>query len=562
MELGTTRLVASPVEPASRSVRLEAAVTANGSRTTWWIDLPMASLDLVHVGPEPFIPAAVMFAAALGEDLRVVEPVDGEQLAGTRAAVRTMCRWWQWREPGITASAKTAVGRPRPTTVGLLFTRGVDSTSALVASLAGALPTVTHLVNVADVEPRHAAATAASLQRDTEAVARSVGLPLVTIRTNLREQLEPVVRWVDAHGPVLIGSALALGRGIGRIMIAGWGKDDYLAPLGQHPELDHRWSTEGTRVGTVMGDLDRVERSRLIAGRPDLAAAIKVCWQGDVRTNCGQCTKCLLTQSAFAATGSLDLVATAFERRFGLDLVRTHDLVPTLAFDDVLPALDRLAPDVADAWRYAVQRQAGRGRGLLGLDADQLRDVEAIADRDHSSRRPIGWGADGEAPKLDRAQRYRSVRTLAPHDRPLGWCVVAALSAGSARLAHDLAERWGHGAAMLVDGRSPGVPASAPARLAKRSKVRLWWSEEDRLEGVPFVEAVLHGCVPIQVMPSGAAAALRAQLPEWAVGLVTDLVAVGDGAPDDDELASLWRAAVQLAVRGPARRGAIERVRT
>ena len=58
------------------------------------------------------------------------------------------------------------------------------------------------------------------------------------------------------------------------------------------------------------------------------------------------------------------------------------------------------------------------------------------------------------------------------------------------------------------------LPGSAVARLLDASRVRAWWSAGPTLDPVALLESVRHGCVPLQIMPDGVAAQLRAELPE------------------------------------------------
>ncbi len=66
-------------------------------------------------------------------------------------------------------------------------------------------------------------------------------------------------------------------------------------------------------------------------------------------------------------------------------------------------------------------------------------------------------------------------------------------------------------------------------RLLASSRSRLWWREDGDLDPLRVVESIEHGCLPLQVMPAGAAADLRAALPAGLTGLVVA----------DDELADL-----------------------
>lgn len=66
---------------------------------------------------------------------------------------------------------------------------------------------------------------------------------------------------------------------------------------------------------------------------------------------------------------------------------------------------------------------------------------------------------------------------------------------------------------MLTDDVTPGPPPAAVGRLLQQADVRCWWSDHDHLDGICLLEAIEHGCVPVQVMPDDLAETLRAALP-------------------------------------------------
>ena len=73
----------------------------------------------------------------------------------------------------------------------------------------------------------------------------------------------------------------------------------------------------------------------------------------------------------------------------------------------------------------------------------------------------------------------------------------------------------------------------------------------------PLLEAIEHGCIPVQVMPDDTAAELRSVLPPDAACLVLGLHDVSHGRPDHTRLVQWWAAAQQLVVTGSLERDAI-----
>lgn len=548
--------------------RIVADVEIGGETRPWWIAVPRACEGLIDLGASPMLPVATVIAARIGEDLTFEAAVCPKQLEGARNAAALFSDWWDWRVPRFHAATAELpfVGGDG---IGLLFTRGIDSTAALIESMRGPSPRVTHLLSVADLEPNHSPDVAAMVLRDTELAAASVGLPLIAITTNLRAEAERFINWERAFGSVLTASALALGPLLGTLLISSTLTDEHGGPHGSTAELDATWSTARTEVRTAQRSMARVDKAALVCTEPDLARRIKVCWAGDQRGNCGRCTKCLMTMTALAVVGGHDALQ-AFDAPLSAEAIRRL-VPPRHGIDDldaptpnggaadevawpsnVEPTLARIPSDRADlreAWLdYRARSLYGQRAGLA--DPSTLDLTRSGVDLGVAR----GWGPGARPLTVAAAARHALCARSPQTERALRWSLVQRVGNGPTQSAALLTEHWGNGAVMLLDAVTPGLPPAAVRRLLDASDVRCWWSDAPYLEGVPLLEAVSHGCVPFQITTDDRAAALRRELGPAVGSLVLGTVDLERGCPSRETLARCRRIAVQLVVTGSRER--------
>jgi hypothetical protein len=515
-----------------------------GETTEWWISVETAFVGALDVSPAPFLSVATLLAARHGQDIEIVEPVAEVHVANCRAAAAILHEWWGWRIPQIRSVPTTAdqaatesvfdESRPDDSLTGLLFTRGVDSTSVLLQGLEGDGPRADLLIFVDGIEPVYSPLTSAQNWRDIVAVADTLGLPVARLHTNLRTVAERWIRWEDAHGAVLIGTALALGRSLTSLLIAPTSPATGTAAFGSHPELDPLWSTAHTTVVAADPRGSRVDRLRRIVRRPEMLRTLKFCWASDQRGNCGRCRKCLMTASAFVAIGETTLIPVVFDAPLSVAAIRALPSNPSTLMAEVLAALRTSTPAPAerafvdllcDAWQDVMDRCAAAGNanltdapshGAIAIDAHAL----CLTDVDHV-----------------RANR---------------WCLIDTYSEGHCRLAWKLSTNWGPGLVSLAVGEPLAPPPAVAQRMMQTAIARCWWSDGDRLDLDRALAALQAGCVPFQVMSPDRAHVVRCGLPASARGLVLGLDQIESGWPTDADLESHWYAAVRIALHQAA----------
>ena len=563
MQLGVPRLERSGVDS-----RVTVDVSFGDASRIWWIQVPQQYEGLLDLGMSPWVPAATTVACAIGEDLIFAAPVSAGQLKGARNAAALYSQWWNWRPSVITADVSDPHFPSGPGT-GLLFTRGIDSTATLIDSMRGNGPKITHLLEITGIEPSHSPSVAAAISRDTERAAASVGVPLIPLATNLRSEVEPFAIWEHSFGAVLISASLGLGPLFKTLLISSTLSDDYRKPHGSTPELDEGWSTARSNLVTTHRTLDRMEKTAIVSSEPELARQLKVCWLGNQRGNCGRCTKCLMTMSAFAAVGT-GAAFESFDKPLSVDAIRR--LVPPRTSTDDLatgdaahlseheptwpsnmePVLDRLAairPELHEAWLdFRARSLYGQRAGLAdstALDITRERADLGIA---------RGWGGGALPLSIAASVRHRLCSLDVAPERPLRWVIAQRVSSGSAQLSALLSEHWERGAVMLVDSVTPGIPPHAVRKLLGAATVRCWWSDERYLEAVPLLEAVNHGCIPIQITTDDRAAEIRSELGTKTGILVMGVTEIEFGFPGPEMLHECLRAAVQLVTTGSRER--------
>jgi hypothetical protein len=258
-----------------------------------------------------------------GEDVVVDAPVSPLLVRGAGRA-RELYRAWS---PGLHATrievAEERESTRRSSEIGCFFSRGVDSTysAAVPREYPGPLA---RLVFIDGFEPVHDDRVRAEEVRRARAAAELVGLPLHVVSAGFLDTLLPAVGNLDdSTAPMLALAGLAVGGGLGTVIVPSSDSTETLGPFGSSPVLDPLFSTEAVSIAVDSVALGRVAKGLWLAReRPDLLAQLKVCFHENRPDNCGRCSKCVLTMATLRAAGALH-AASQFPDDFDLDAVRT-----------------------------------------------------------------------------------------------------------------------------------------------------------------------------------------------------------------------------------------------
>lgn len=317
----------------------------------------------------PLVPAAIVLASRVGQDLRVTEALPPAIHRGARQVAALLHDWYGWRPAELIAPLGPEPVRPawahRRRGLGVFFTRGVDSWGTLLDLIDGPRwHRPTHLVTVdnevhLDVDVRNAQIV------ETQAAADELGLPLIVVRTDIRSLLDPHTDWgTQTHGSVLAGIGALLRPTLREIVISPTHWTPLQRPWGSHPDLDPAWSLPDLTVTHHDGSEMRWQRVERITTRPAVTRSLMVCWQGTGTRNCGRCEKCLRLLTTLALLDRLEETADRFDT--GFDPARiTPDLVASPhPWCDTIDHLDRVGLR-ADPLRQRWEQVQVRGRPAM-----------------------------------------------------------------------------------------------------------------------------------------------------------------------------------------------------
>lgn len=319
--------------------------TVDGATISFEVD--PAGTAVADASVIPFVPAAFVLAARLGQDLRVDEPLPPSLHAGARRVASLLHQWYGWRPVELIAPLATESVRPawarRPRGRGVFFTRGVDSWGALLDRLEGPRRLrPTHLITL-DNEVHLPTAVREAQIADTRAAADRLGLPLIVVRTDVRALLDRHTDWgTQTHGSVLAGTGLLLRSTLQEVVIAPTHWTPLLRPWGSHPDLDPAWSLPELTVTHHPGDEARWERVARITSEPIAGDTLMVCWQGTGTRNCGRCEKCLRLLTSLHLLGRMDAAADRFDALLDPAAIGPDLTVSPHPWCDTIDHLDRV----------------------------------------------------------------------------------------------------------------------------------------------------------------------------------------------------------------------------
>src|SRR5271157_106852 len=542
-------------------VRIVASVQSEAGNFTPFeivIGVPRAYVGWLDLTGNPFVPTLLLLAGVLGERLRLEGTVSPLLLGNTKKASALIRSWWGIAPAAVEAEPLAAERRPGKATA-LFFTRGVDSWYSALRDRADEHPRqITHLLYSPDLDRQYSPGTRRRALELTREAAGCMGLPLIPISHNGRDLLDRFINWELAHGGVLAGIGLALGGWVADVLTASTMDSNHLIPWGSDPNLDPLWSTERTTIHVDGVEVTRTNKVISIAPSDVALARLKVCWREDIDTNCGRCEKCLRTQCALAIAGALERAPVFLEPltlQAVMDLPSLDQVDPGSAQEALWSELCESFPDEPrlaelrsaafrrlparhplatvrqerDARLIAIEAPSGAAVSLLPASAGDLLPVPVTAregrpEADTSTCHvEITWTvpAPGRIPLPLRPPSSLGLEILdacrVANDRPNPWCLIAFDSRETARLMERLTESWGQGVTCLTRTSHAegdhGIPGGESTLIQQCSETRVWWGGGEYLDPFLVLEALRHGCLPLQCVPQASYDALAACLP-------------------------------------------------
>lgn len=287
----------------------ESVVSAVVAGEEVWFSSPDVELKAL---PEVFLSAFLIVSQLRKDRLSCETAVCKRWRRNARKLLAVTNGWWKLaaKPPRAPVHAR---GRRRKwlRKTALFFTAGVDSFHTLLE-----YPSRVHaLVNIEGYDiPLENTARRDEAARSYQAVAKARRVPLIRIRTNLREHpYFQKANWEFTHGSAMAAAAhLLTGRYHDFILSSSTRAGDPRA-WGSTWQIDHRWSSESLRFAGWGDHLSRAEKAGRIAGHPLVREHLRVCWQSaDAAANCGVCPKCTRTMVSLAWAGALEPLKPRF----------------------------------------------------------------------------------------------------------------------------------------------------------------------------------------------------------------------------------------------------------
>ncbi|HME99808.1 MAG TPA: hypothetical protein VKK06_07995 [Terriglobia bacterium] len=384
MKLSEVRL-----ETSNNGVRLSGRVEGLGAEP--YFEFPLEFQNLVTDTADPFVPALVVPALERGEPLEIVPPVSPQLAARIPRIVDTLTSLFpKFRRAPVVVHERQGTPSQTGTMVATLFSSGVDSFYTLLKGLKpdadpGLRPT--HLLFIQGHEQRLGETSGADgTVSAIREVARETGTGVISGFTNLRA-LFGLNYEVYYQGALLAASALALSRGVKRLIVSSTFTYSQLRPWGSHPLLDELWSTETMEIVHDGAEARRVDKiARIVSRHPLALKHLRVClYNQESPRNCGHCKKCARTMMALELIGKL----------------RDTNMFPLVSRQELARGLRKDDPHFLDEL-YDFARELGNTEGVAFLESVMKSQKRRRAARSLLESTPL---LDTVMPTVDQLRR-------------------------------------------------------------------------------------------------------------------------------------------------------------
>src|SRR5215471_2275466 len=259
---------------------------------------------------DAFVPMLLVPCLEKGEPLEIV-PAISRRLAHRVPRIMDvlLALFPNFHRISVKLNVREESPQPPGDAVATLFSGGVDSFYTLLKGSTGTDPDLrpTHLFFMRGLEQPLDQSSGANATRDiVQEIANQTGVGLLWGETNLR-LLFGLNYELYYHASALIGSALALSRGMKRLLVPSTFSYGQLIPWGSHPLLDELWSVESMDVIHHGAEARRVDKIAMLArDHRSTFRHLRVCLKNQAGPgNCGRCQKCARTMMALEVVGAL-----------------------------------------------------------------------------------------------------------------------------------------------------------------------------------------------------------------------------------------------------------------
>lgn len=264
--------------------------------------------DFIATDASPFAAALLIPAMKLGSDL-VIDGEISEQLYNGLHEIMAVVLQWNLGLKKISIIVNNVKKDSYdPKEAASFFSGGVDSFYTYLKNKNSTDQKIKYfiLANGYDISLSNTKLWDVALGT-VQDIAQSEGIELITVESNLRDLIEPILTWNYTHGGCLAALGLALRKELNAVYIASTYSAEQLFSNGTHPQLDHCWSTETLKFIHDGTEMSRVGKTKYIAHEPIVLENLRVCYLNKRnKFNCGQCEKCIRTMVGLYIAGTLD----------------------------------------------------------------------------------------------------------------------------------------------------------------------------------------------------------------------------------------------------------------
>ena len=263
----------------------------------------------------PWLAATLLPAMMSGNRLTIDAPVSTKLRAGVERVQDVLIAWWgeRYSLQRVSIEAPTEAIMVGGSARAACFSRGVDSYYTVLAGRnAPRGPGLTHLlysgtIDFMDADERRQRERALAA---TAGAAEDLGVPLLSVHTNLREFHEGYAGWIHGYAQALAAVGHALGGLLAELRISTAYHRSQGLRWASHPALAGPLSSESVTVRHVGSDARRIDKVRAIGTHGSVLRRLRVCIVPDSEQNCGRCEKCLRTMLELYAAGALERCPT------------------------------------------------------------------------------------------------------------------------------------------------------------------------------------------------------------------------------------------------------------
>jgi hypothetical protein len=309
------RLLLEPPSRRNGALHLGARLLRpGGSDEHLWWELPETHEALVTPWADPWVIGLIFPIMQSGIPVHIEGRVSPSLLANLELFMKIWETWapGRYRPVALSADAETELPPAQePNTAIASLSCGVDSCFTLYRHARGRVERRSRRIAATVMQhgfdvwlaQENTDAVFADMLADGRALAQSLGLPCIAMKTNFQQMR---LDWAHAWGTQLVSGLYLLAARYDTALIANDMPYQWMMPWPSHPITNPLLGSRGFSVIDDGGECSRIEKAKLIADWPEAMRRLHVCFGLDAPgtyRNCCKCEKCIRTILAFRVAG-------------------------------------------------------------------------------------------------------------------------------------------------------------------------------------------------------------------------------------------------------------------